>query len=69
MKPSRSRGGSPCIRADRIASLSTSRSTTHQLGRKVGQPVEPTLCETIVDDNILAFNPPALAQPLPERVE
>ena len=38
-----------------------------QLGRKFGQPVEPTLCETIVDDNILAFNPPELTQPLPER--
>jgi hypothetical protein len=40
-----------------------------QLGRKVGQPVEPTLRESIVDDNILALNPPEFVQPLPERVE
>src|SRR4029453_9462434 len=40
-----------------------------QLGREVGQPVEPTLRKSIVDDNILALNPPELAQPLPERVE
>ena len=40
-----------------------------QLGRKVGQPVEPALRETIVDDNILTLNPAQLAQPLPERVE
>jgi hypothetical protein len=38
-----------------------------QLGRKIRQPVEPTLSESIVDDNILALNPPELAQPLPER--
>jgi hypothetical protein len=40
-----------------------------QLGRQVGQPVDPTLGKSIVDDNILALNPPELAQPLPERVE
>ena len=40
-----------------------------QLGRQVGQPVDPTLRISIVDDNILALNPPELAQPLPERVE
>src|SRR5262245_14421236 len=40
-----------------------------QLGRQVGQPVDPTLGISIVDDNILALNPPELAQPLPERVE
>ena len=34
-----------------------------QLGRKIGQPVEPTLRKSIVDDNILALNPPELAQP------
>src|SRR5262249_54646925 len=32
------------------------------------QPVDPTLRISIVDDNILALNPPELAQPLPERV-
>jgi hypothetical protein len=40
-----------------------------QFGRKVRQPVEPTLRISIVDDNILTLNPPELAQPLPERVE
>src|SRR5439155_22626325 len=40
-----------------------------QLGRQVGQPVDPTLRISIVDDDILALNPPELAQPLPERVE
>jgi hypothetical protein len=40
-----------------------------QLGRQVGQPVDPTLRISIVDANILALNPPELAQPLPERVE
>src|SRR5215510_3248126 len=40
-----------------------------QLGRQVGQPVDPTLRISIVDDNILALNPSELAQPLPERVE
>src|SRR5207245_1347403 len=40
-----------------------------ELGRQVGQPVDPILRISIVDDNILAFNPPELAQPLPERVE
>src|SRR5262249_50623183 len=34
-----------------------------------GQPVEPALGKSIVDANILALNPPELAQPLPERVE
>ncbi len=40
-----------------------------QLSRQVGQPVDPTLRISIVDDNILALNPPELAQPLPERIE
>jgi hypothetical protein len=40
-----------------------------QLGRKVEQPVEPTLRKSIVDDNILALNPPEFAQPLPKRIE
>ena len=40
-----------------------------QLGRQVGQPVDPILRISIVDDNILALNPPELAQPMPERVE
>src|SRR5499426_197747 len=40
-----------------------------QLGRQVGQPVDPILRISIVDDDILALNPPELAQPLPERVE
>src|SRR5262249_16287444 len=40
-----------------------------QLGRQVGQPVDPTLRISIVDDNILALNPSEFAQPLPERVE
>src|SRR5215211_1549666 len=40
-----------------------------QLGRQVGQPVDPILRISIVDDNILALNPPELAQPLPERIE
>src|SRR5262249_28772389 len=40
-----------------------------QLGRQVGQPVDPTLRISIVDDNILALNPPELARPLPEPVE
>ena len=31
-----------------------------------GQPVDPILRISIVDDNILALNPPELAQPLPE---
>src|SRR5207248_11620590 len=38
-------------------------------GRQVGQTVDPTLRISIVDDNILALNPPELAQSLPERVE
>ena len=40
-----------------------------QPGRQVGQPVDPTHRISIVDDNILALNPPELAQPLPERVQ
>src|SRR5262245_42334347 len=40
-----------------------------QLGRQVGQPVDPTFRISIVDDNILALNPPELAQPLPKCVE
>src|SRR5262249_32127277 len=40
-----------------------------QLGRQVGQPVDPILRISIDDNNILALNPPELAQPLPERVE
>jgi hypothetical protein len=40
-----------------------------QLGRQVGQPVDPILRISIVDDNILTLNPPELAQPLPECVE
>src|SRR5262249_24893979 len=40
-----------------------------QLDREVGQPVEPTLSGSIVDDDILALDPPELAQRLPERVE
>src|SRR5215472_5632611 len=39
-----------------------------QLGRQFGQSVDPILRISIVDDNILALNPPELAQPLPERV-
>src|SRR5262249_14455617 len=33
------------------------------------QPVQPSLCEAIVDDNTLTLNPSELAQPLPERVK
>jgi hypothetical protein len=40
-----------------------------QLGRQVGQPADPTLRISIVDNNIVALNPPELAQTLPERVE
>src|SRR5262249_49600292 len=40
-----------------------------QLHREVGQPVEPTLSGSIVDDDILTLDPPELAQRLPERVE
>src|SRR4030095_11212046 len=40
-----------------------------QLSREAGQPVDPTFRISIVDDNILALNPPEFAQPLPERVE
>ena len=40
-----------------------------QLGRKVGQPVEPTLRKSIVDDDVLPFNPPALSQSLPEGLQ
>ena len=55
----------PCVPNDAMRStLSRTRS-----GRQVGQPVDPTLRISIVDDNILALNPPELAQPLPERVE
>ena len=39
-----------------------------QLGREVGQPVESTLCKSILDGKILALNPPELAEPLPERL-
>src|SRR5262249_60145670 len=31
-----------------------------QLDREVGQPVEPTLRKSIVDDNVLALHPPEL---------
>src|SRR5262249_3717474 len=40
-----------------------------QRARQVGQPVDPILRISIVDDNILALNPPELAQPLPERLK
>jgi hypothetical protein len=40
-----------------------------QLGRQTGQPVDPILRISIVDDDIVALNPPELAQRLPERVE
>ena len=40
-----------------------------QFGRQVGQPAEPTLRISIFDNNIVALNPPELAQTLPERVE
>jgi hypothetical protein len=49
----------PCVPHDMMS----------QLGREAGQPVDPILRISIVDDNILALNPPELAQPLPERVE
>ena len=39
-----------------------------QLGREVGQPVEPTLRESILDDDVLALDPPELTQPFPERL-
>ena len=41
---------------------------TNQLGREFGQPVESTIGKSIVDDDILALNPPEFAQPLPERL-
>src|SRR5262245_542128 len=41
----------------------------NQLGGKVRQPVRPTLSKTRVDTDVLPFNPPELAQPLPESVK
>src|SRR5262249_4137488 len=41
---------------------------TNQLGGKVGQRVRPTLSKTSVDGDVLPFNPPELAQSLPERL-
>jgi hypothetical protein len=38
----------------------------NQLGSEVGQPVQPPLRKSIVDDDVLPFDPPELAQPLPE---
>jgi hypothetical protein len=40
----------------------------NQLGREFGQPVESAIGKSIVDDDILALNPPEFAQPLPERL-
>ena len=40
-----------------------------QLGREIGQPVVLILRKSIVDDNVLPFKPPELAQPLPERLD
>ena len=55
----------PCVPNDTMRSTLSRTSSA----AKVGQPVDPTLRISIVDDNILALNPPELAQPLPERVE
>ena len=38
-----------------------------QLGREVGQPLEPAICKSIVNGKILALNPPKVTQPLAER--
>jgi hypothetical protein len=43
--------------------------TSRSLGREVGQPVESALRKTKLDDDVLAFDLPELAQPLPERLE
>jgi hypothetical protein len=37
-----------------------------QLGRTGGKPIVP-IGEPVLDDDVLSFNPPELAQPLPER--
>ena len=39
-----------------------------QLGREIGQPVESALRPSILDDDVLALDPPELTQPLPERL-
>ena len=40
-----------------------------QLGREVGQPLEPALRKSILDDDVLALDLAELPQALPERVE
>ena len=51
-----------------IGSIDTLPLETNQLGGKVGHRVRPTLSKTRVDRNVLPFNPPELAQSLPERL-
>jgi hypothetical protein len=53
----------------RVVRYDDVRLEPDQLGREGGQPVEPTLRKSIVDDNILALSLPELAQPFPERIE
>jgi hypothetical protein len=40
-----------------------------QLGCEIRQAVEAALRGSVLDDDVLALDPPELAQPLPERLE
>src|SRR6185436_18285312 len=41
----------------------------HQVGREGRQPVETTLRESILDDDVLTFDPTMLAQPFAELLD
>ena len=38
----------------------------HQLGRERGEAIEFSLCRSTLDDNVLSFHVPNLAEPLAE---
>jgi hypothetical protein len=54
--------------AAELAVATATMMEPHQLGREVGKPVKLTPRKTIVDDDILPFNPPEVVQSLSERL-
>lgn len=65
----RSRGVLGCLGFWRPRRKNDVHLQTDQLSREVGQPVEPALCRSILEDNILTLDPAAFTQPLPKRFE
>ena len=56
-------------RLDALSAKGDPLETIKAVALLLGQPADPILRISIVDDNILALNPPQIAQRLPERVE